>query len=165
MKLSAAEFGKQHRSCILEERIEFDRRNPGKGQAGFYAACKNGGHLLWQLYKLSEDQLKPYRSSLVEVARRAAVRARKWASMTVVYDIVDADAYADYAAMDSANAANTAEKAAGGDAVFFVVRAATHAAKWAGQAAAFSGGRSRQHKELELQAYDIKELIPVWPGE
>ena len=164
MVQSAYKFGQQHNSCILDERKEFDRLNPGAGQAGFYEACKNGRHLLWQLRKLSEEQLKPYRASLVEVARRAAARAREWASMTIVYDIVDADSYADYAAMDAANAANAAEKAAEGDSVFFVARETTHAALWAGQAAAFSGGRSRQRKELELQAADIHELIQVWPG-
>ena len=164
MKLSATDFGIMHDSCIMRDRIEFDRANPGAGQAGFYEACQNGEYLLWQLRQLYEDQLKPYRASLVEVARRAALRARGWESMAVVVD-ADFDLYANDAAMISANAANAAEEVAEGGAVFFVAGATTRAAKWAGQAAAFSGGRSRQRKELELQAYDIHELIPVWPGE
>ena len=98
--------------------MQFDRDNPGLGQAGFYAACKNGEYLIWQLRQLPWEVLKPYRGHLSEIAERAAKRTMEYAAV----------AYADYA----------------------------------NYAAALNAARQ---KALQMQADDIHQLIPVWPGD
>ena len=157
MGQSATAFGKRHGSCILGERMQFDRANPGAGQAGFYEACQNGEYLLWQLYKLPGKVLNLYRKQYVEIARRAAKRAAEYAATAT-----DAEAAA-YAGVAEA----FASRAARPKYVTFAAAAtrATEAAAFAAEAAAAAAAmNAARHKELQRQADDIHQLIPVWPG-
>ena len=149
---TAYEFGKKHDSCILHEREEFDRLYPGAGQSGFYAACQDGEYLIWQLRKLSENQLMPYKAQLAEIAKRAAKRAEGYATSTDAYAYAYAHATDDYA-------------------VVYVVCAAATATHYAASCAALAKAANpaeadaARQKERQLQANDIHELIPAWPGE
>ena len=154
MTQSAYEFGVKHKSCILEERKEFDRLHPGQGQAGFYAACQNSVHLLWQLYKLPGKVLNLYRKQYIEIARRAAKRAEEYAATST-------DTKAAKYAGDAASFYSRAARPKYVISTTAVTRA-TDAAAYA--AAAATDSVAAWQKELELQAADIHELIPVWPG-
>ena len=152
MTLSATEFGKRHCSCIMQDRIEFDEQYPGKGQAGFYASCQNGSYLLWQLCRVPEEQLLPHVAHLAEIAKRAAKRAEGYATSTDAYAYAYAHATDDYA-------------------VVYVVCAAATATHYAASCAALAKAANpaeadaARQKERQLQANDIHELIPAWPGE
>lgn len=180
MGQSAYDFGQQHRSCILEERKEFDRLNPGAGQSGFYTACQNGEYLLWQLAQLPNEVLAPYRVQITKIVNKAVKRAGKYAAEAASYaayttasvTTVDADAVdATYAAevsevsdiVNGAAAAVAAFAAAARNAanVFYAYAYAAAAVR----AAAAAATASERQAELQQQADDIHMLIPTWPGE
>lgn len=143
---TATQFGKLHLAPNMQERIKFDNENPGAGQAGYYLADQNGQSLLWQLRRLSEEQLSPYKEQFAIIAKRAARRAFKYPNIVAYANTVG------YAG--SVATATTATNA---------IESASCAVSCAAACATEIDGS--QLKELMAQAEDIKELIPFWPGE
>ena len=167
MGLSAEEFGRRYVSCIMQERAEFDRLYPGKGQAGFYTSCQNGEYLIWQLRQLPWKVLSLYRLQLAEIARRAANRACGYvAAADTSADIPTAVKYLTDAKRAANRAADLATKTA--DAFLNTDRATSFAVAAAGNSidvCNVAACAEARQKELQMQADDVHELIPVWPGE
>ena len=158
----------------LKERDKFDCRYTGFGQAGFYFHTQDADDLLHQLQALPDKQLKPCREQLVEIAKRSARRAIKRTAHLPVRDQLSKNAHESVrfymrSDFDVSKIKSTIEwltaafkSDSGTEKKSDIVELVRAALKFSIDSA---DSLDAIKEELDAQGNDVKELIPVWPGE
>jgi hypothetical protein len=173
--MKAAEFGEKYGSCLAA--MTWRKSLPPEAtQADAYLDCKDGAWTLWQLQWVTEPT--PLRAPLERAAEKIVGRAvgrcdlehwvSKWLSgedrslnTAAQIETNTRPSVLRYAAAAAADYVRALQAANTRAVLGNLLDAVDHARRAAWERAGTSGAIV----ECALQADDIREFIPVWPGE